>query len=609
MEDGTPLPKNWRYLSATVDAAGFMLPYELTIRSRAAGDEPRPLSEIVNRYASSAVSELRYRFYGAGELDPSLLADYLACAERIGAAAFPPIPPWLGEDPPYYTVFLPDGRIMTYGELGLRYDPDPDQDEWQQRMWWPPNEYWYIYSAEGQLFDRQLCRQAWSPNSWRDALKPGLAEQIEDERRRLAELNPDGTVSGFSAFDFTALVYREVEHPELEMYLPGSERAPSTVLAAWDWRGEPVGPESAVATQGRYCSPLAREHLSQYYRSQVEQGLVDPDVPSPYAGRADGPQIVDPAPRPRPVIAYTGSRLDAEIIRVRPPDDPENPYAGQYDDWDLWLYQNAGRENLEQASQWSEQMNERRGQIAALVKAGEEVPEKLLAPPFMPDDPEDPWQRFQVEVTPEGWPLPMRVLWERTSARRYAQVDLRGERFLPRPPRGPEFSAGGVIPAELQAQMDSAKRRSLNAQLPALPDWLAANPPAALVLLPNGEIVTMGPLGGYDAEQPYRRIKDLPEEQRGWFRYSAEGKLLDQYMHAGYDWVRLYHDEHEFIKTNAEASGLVCSEPLGFLIVRDGEDGPIRSIYDYDGTQLNVDQPLYRNADLCTVKYWANVRP
>jgi len=44
--------------------------------------------------------------------------------------------------------------------------------------------------------------------------------------------------------------------------------------------------------------------------------------------------VVDPAPRPRPILAqFPGGKQ----IRARDLGDPENPYLGQYDPWDYWL--------------------------------------------------------------------------------------------------------------------------------------------------------------------------------------------------------------------------------------------------------------------------------
>ena len=82
-------------------------------------------------------------------------ADLKAALEYASWTSFrsdmPRIPAWLGSRPPLRAIFVPNGEIVTYGELNLHYQPDTKNPGMVSLPYEAGGDTWYRYSADGQL--------------------------------------------------------------------------------------------------------------------------------------------------------------------------------------------------------------------------------------------------------------------------------------------------------------------------------------------------------------------------------------------------------------------------------------------------------------------------
>jgi hypothetical protein len=224
---------------------------------------------------------------------------------------------------------------------------------------------------------------------------------------------------------------------------------------------------------------------------------------------------------------------------VRDPRDPKNPYLGQYADYDAWIYAQA----YEQAK----------------------------TPGYIPPD----YQGYALEVDADGWPVPLRV-----SGRR----DLEDDGRTPKPHCDNLIQAYGIMGQTMQEEMDADQLATRAASLPRIPQWLAQQPPAAALVLPGGEVVTRGPLGG--------AADSATQGHPAYYRYSADGQELG-HTAAGAEWWTLYFQD--FAKLKQQHPDSYWEEDLGCVLRLESASGQPRAVYDYHGTKLpGVKPPLDR---------------
>jgi len=173
------------------------------------------------------------------------------------------------------------------------------------------------------------------------------------------------------------------------------------------------------------------------------------------------------------------------------------------------------------------------------------------------------------------------------------------------------FSAGGIMEPAMLKQYEAAHRQARQPYYPPIPAWLAGQPVLYAAFIPNGDVVTLGPLGSFAGKEELdrRQWDDLwALFERGFYRYSPAGELLDAYLTEHYDWERLYFDGREAVRVDAEARGKQVLDRAGFLIIRDTETGTPEAVYDYDGTPLPPGEPPVRLQHYCELLRWETIR-
>jgi hypothetical protein len=91
-----------------------------------------------------------------GVMDPALLNSMQQEEWQVRAGYYPRIPDWLGQNPPKCTMFIPDGRFVTYGPIGS-YISAHELDE--NEGWCCGSKGYYLYDPDGYQLAQSDC--AW----------------------------------------------------------------------------------------------------------------------------------------------------------------------------------------------------------------------------------------------------------------------------------------------------------------------------------------------------------------------------------------------------------------------------------------------------------------
>lgn len=100
---------------------------------------------------------------GVGPVVQDMLDRFIAQADEVRASFYPRIPDWLGSNPPLAAVLLPNGEVVTQGQLGSGMSkitapstssPDPQSTKAAKAGGCcggnDPNKGWFRYSAAGE---------------------------------------------------------------------------------------------------------------------------------------------------------------------------------------------------------------------------------------------------------------------------------------------------------------------------------------------------------------------------------------------------------------------------------------------------------------------------
>lgn len=284
---------------------------------------------------------------------------------------------------------------------------------------------------------------------------------------------------------------------------------------------------------------------------------------------------------PRLARDYTG-----RDIELRPLDDPANPYSGQYSAYDRWVW-----EHLVFAPTPSELKY-------FLNSSG------LEAEAFRAGYPAG-WSLERAQVSAEGWlrpsklgnspfPEPGRSLRDFVAQGRSAYSHS----------ANPSVYAAGVLPAAMEAVRETDKLYWLASLAPPIPAWLGEHPPLSSILLPNGEVIALGPLDlhleGNPGWNPWERNFYLEGGQ--WRRYSPEGRLLGSRSSMDFNsagWRELYGLtlEAEFAALNASQSRSMHFAGRFLVLAGHNADTPealaggdaFMAAFDYDGRRVSLD--------------------
>jgi hypothetical protein len=218
---------------------------------------------------------------------------------------------------------------------------------------------------------------------------------------------------------------------------------------------------------------------------------------------------------------------------VRDLRDPKNPYKGKYAAYDLWIFAYAW--NQAQATEVRNSDEQQAGH----------------------------W--YSMAIDDKGWPVPQNL----DQQHQYEKGAGGCSRSI---------SAYGFMGEQLEVMQQRDLLKVEAEHLPDIPQWLAEAPPSRAMLLPNGEVVTLGGIG----EPPAAMLDPMV-----YYRYSAEGKERSRTAHPS--WWTLYwpdypalHDQH---------ADDVWSEYSGYIARYDKDTGKCTAIYDYTGKRIRGTPP------------------
>lgn len=221
---------------------------------------------------------------------------------------------------------------------------------------------------------------------------------------------------------------------------------------------------------------------------------------------------------------------------MRDPLDPQNPYAGKYAAYDVWVYVYAW-----QQAQGQSVPAEPEGRGAGM------------------------W--YSLPVDENGWPVPQQLDAEQQyQPRQLTDEEAGGCRRA--------ISAYGYMGRTLEElqQRDLLAVRAKH--LPPIPQWLAADPPLQACFMPDGEVVIAGELGSAAAGAP-------STGGQLFCRLSAKGQELGRVQDTAY-WWELYWPG--FAALEAKHHSDYWNESMGF--VTRYHDGELLETYTYRGEKV-----------------------
>jgi len=606
--DGEPMPENWQHQALVVNEEGFAVPSTINYIQSSTYSDDTTVRELLypERSSDAGVFELH-----ATGVFPEGFADQKQQA-RIAAMAevLPPIPAWLGEHPPLKTVFSPIGEFVTYGELDLHYR-ELIQDGNLVNASRFQDEIWYRYSADGELLGSfNKPGQRWtSVNSWAEVYCQEINNKTESARNVLTGKGRITTthdvVHGFHGL---FLIPDEESgtglYPDEGYYERYKQRE---LVKAWDLFGNEIDPDTPANVKHSFLGQTyPRDWLIDIYSAQVKLGLTDPGAISTFAGKDNGPQQVDPTPRFPRLVAGKDSHY-GDGVEVNDPDDPANPYFGEYQEWDYWLIEHVDNYNPREAEDRRIQHAELDKRVKEKIAAGESVTKRdRYVPPYRkPAD--DPWQKYTIYVTDEGWVIPAHHI-SNLEAIAMAKP-LNALKYTRKPkPANYQLPAGGVMPDEIHAGYVKALSSPAITRQILVPDWLATAPVHYVLFVPNGDIITLGPLGFRTEENADTPLEELwADTPRAFYRFSPEGELLGTHETLGWDWQALYYPQWQALWTNATDSGLQARDRSGYLVIGDPATDTIKAVFDYDGTPIDPNGPVLRCYRYCRMHYWKSI--
>ena len=98
-----------------------------------------------------------YTLYSEGEISDELMDEILQARAVLTAQYMPSIPQWLAEQPPYWAQLLPDGSVVTYGQLGTGGEFYSKDGRWRQELQ-PPACH---FSADGESLEQLEYPHLW----------------------------------------------------------------------------------------------------------------------------------------------------------------------------------------------------------------------------------------------------------------------------------------------------------------------------------------------------------------------------------------------------------------------------------------------------------------
>ena len=229
----------------------------------------------------------------------------------------------------------------------------------------------------------------------------------------------------------------------------------------------------------------------------------------------------------------------AEAVEVRKLDDPANPYLGQYELWDQWVYEHM----VSRPKAW---------------KLGE-YPEN--------------WDTLSAMVDKNGYMIPM---LESTRQKEIAISNGEQDGYF----NSSYYVYGeGELPKNILDGFTKEANRIRAGFTPPIPTWLVENTPSMAMLFPNGDVITLSELG--DAS-----MDCCSGRKQTWYRYNSSGEFTGQ---SKVTWWEIYYTEKHGEESWPE--GDFENRMDGYVLFKDRATGQILSAWDYDGTRLDSEVP------------------
>jgi len=144
----------------------------------------------------------------------------------------------------------------------------------------------------------------------------------------------------------------------------------------------------------------------------------------------------------------------------------------------------------------------------------------------------------------------------------------------------------GAMDFDMQHRMQLAEDAVLGEYMPEIPQWLARGAPEWAMILPDGEVVTRGPVGSVEQLAP-PSAADLFD---CYYRYTPEGTFVAR-TEPEHRWQQLFWDAQSVIdKYNRDK--VYFSDRNGYLIISNAETYKPLAVYDLDGSRLRASHPL-----------------
>lgn len=261
-------------------------------------------------------------------------------------------------------------------------------------------------------------------------------------------------------------------------------------------------------------------------------------------------------------------------------DDPANPYHGMYEDFDRWAFERI------------------------LGRATSEYFIEVM--PHM-------YSWYTARSLPEGWAGSICSMDQQGNLVPLWLGTLRDRGQLPRRLRDIPCQGGGIDISAPETQLPSEELLRVCApfgefphtiagevtelldiqEYPLVPDWLARNPPLAVLFVPNGDLLFYGEPGQLPTPPPL-------QSHQGFSLYSADGHFLRRCPELGenislIDWQPLYWPRFRDFKAQAEMADLSLYDDDGYCILLRRGPGPgfrpeeVVGVWDYDGRPLDPD--------------------
>jgi hypothetical protein len=236
---------------------------------------------------------------------------------------------------------------------------------------------------------------------------------------------------------------------------------------------------------------------------------------------------------------------------VRGLDDPENPYKDDYKAWDLWIYMH---------------------ELSVLEAQG-------ISNPGIG---RDGWSYYSMSVDEDGFPVP-RLMEKRD---RYERLKHGSDANTEAGRCTHSIQSMGAMDFDMQHRMQLAEDAVLGEYMPEIPQWLARGAPEWAMILPDGEVVTCGPVGSVNP----LTLEPGAEQNDRFYRYTPEGAFVDS-TEPGQLWLQLFWDADRVIaKYNSDK--VFCIDRNGYLVIISTDTRKTVALYDLDGTRLNTSHPL-----------------